>query len=157
MKSHYCPCGSNLPTQDCCINFIKNNQSPDTALQLMRSRYTAYIQSNVKYLLSSWHQTTRPTTLDSNDFKNTIWQQLYIVDFNYGLKNNKHGSVEFVAYFSNNNTLGKLHEISQFIKEDKQWFYLDGKIIPESNFQPPRNSPCYCRSGKKFKQCCLNK
>jgi SEC-C motif-containing protein len=157
MKSPYCPCGSIKLAQNCCVKYIESNHLPDSAEQLMRSRYIAYTQTNINYLLSSWHKTTRPAELDPNEFNSTIWHQLYIVETKQGLKNDNHGSVEFVAYFSNNNTNVKLHEISQFVKEDDKWFYVDGKIIANSNFQPGRNSPCYCGSSKKFKQCCLNK
>ncbi len=157
MNTPYCSCGTKTSLNKCCLKFIEGDQLPDDAQQLMRSRYTAYSHTNVNYLLSSWHHSTRPTKLDPNDVNSTVWTQLYILETKHGLKNDNQGSVEFVAYSKSNNTIRKLHEISQFIKENGKWFYVDGKIITDSNFQPGRNSPCFCGSGKKFKHCCLIK
>lgn len=30
-------------------------------------------------------------------------------------------------------------------------------VNPEEEVKHPRNSPCLCGSGKKYKKCCLNK
>ncbi|WP_187439378.1 SEC-C metal-binding domain-containing protein, partial [Escherichia coli] len=40
-------------------------------------------------------------------------------------------------------------ERSRFLKENGQWYYIDGT-------RPlfGRNDPCPCGSGKKFKKCC---
>ena len=156
MNSLLCPCGSNKSYQECCSIFIDHNCLAETAKQLMRSRYTAYVRHNVNYLLATWHQSTRPDDMSSANLMPTIWNQLYIVETRYGLKQDDDGTVEFVAYYSNKNTNEKLHEISHFVKVDNKWFYVDGQIIENSNFQPGRNLPCYCGSGKKYKHCCIN-
>jgi SEC-C motif-containing protein len=38
------------------------------------------------------------------------------------------GTVEFVAIFKVNGKAHRIHEISQFIKQDQQWFYVDGQF-----------------------------
>ena len=40
-------------------------------------------------------------------------------------------------------------ERSRFLKENGQWYYIDG-----TRPQFGRNDPCPCGSGKKFKKCC---
>jgi SEC-C motif-containing protein len=50
-----------------------------------------------------------------------------------------------------------MHEKASFIKEDGQWFYVDGDIIkaPQARSEKiGRNAPCPCGSGKKYKKCC---
>jgi len=157
MIKQLCPCGSNQLFQECCSVFIEHKQIPETALQLMRSRFTAYINHDLDYLLNTWHHSTRPTDMIQNDLQLTKWKQLYIVETTLGLAQDKCGRVEFVAYFKNNESYEKLHEVSDFVKDQNKWFYVNGKIINNSNFQPGRNSFCYCGSGKKFKKCCLIK
>ncbi|MFV1984681.1 MAG: YchJ family protein [Thiohalomonadales bacterium] len=157
MNSLMCPCGNNKLYLECCSIFIEHNQQPETAQQLMRARYSAYVRHDINYLLDTWHHSTRPSNINPDDLQLTKWNQLFIIDISYGLKQHNSGKIEFVAYFSTINTNEKLHEISRFVKEQNKWFYVDGKIIQNSNFQPGRNSLCYCGSGKKYKHCCLNK
>jgi len=160
MNSQLCPCGSTKHYQDCCSNLVEHKHTPKNPEQLMRSRYTAYTLHDCHYLLTTWHHSTRPTDINSDELAKTKWTQLYIVNTKQGLKhdvNNITGTVEFVAYFLNKTSYEKLHEISYFKKEDNKWFYVDGKIITDSSFKPRRNSPCYCGSAKKYKQCCLIK
>ena len=49
------------------------------------------------------------------------------------------------------NRVRQLHERSQFVKENGQWFYTEGEV--RSPFIPKRDQPCWCGSGQKFKQC----
>ncbi len=155
MATLLCVCGSNKHYKHCCLNYLDSIQNAITAEQLMRSRYTAYIQQNSHYVLKTWHPTTRPNDFDLSDRNKTQWTQLYIVKNTQKNKHDKTASVEFVAYYLENSTFNKLHEVSQFIKTDNKWFYVDGKVVDNSNYQPGRNSPCYCGSGKKYKLCCL--
>jgi len=95
----------------------------------MRSRYSAYVLKNEIYLLKTWHESTRPESLENK--------------------------VHFVAYFTQNTLNIKktyaLTEISDFIK-DKNWFYLDGTEV--KTIQLTKNMFCPCLSGKKYKRCC---
>jgi len=151
----FCPCASKKYYKDCCALYIQQSHIPETAQQLMRSRYSANVMSNLEYLLSSWHHSSRPTDLIVSDLQQNNWKQLYIVNSTLGQKQHQKGSVEFVAYFNSHNAIEKLHEVSQFVKFQGRWFYVDGKIINNSHYLPGRNSPCYCGSGRKFKHCCL--
>lgn len=147
-----CPCGSEQSYNDCCGKFIYANQEPETAEQLMRSRYTAYTLKNEEYLLNSWHHSTRPNTLNlQNDTDTTQWKKLKVIS-------NTENTVTFVAYFTDTvkdeEHLLFLYEESDFIK-DKHWFYLEGKNLKTSKLT--KNMPCPCQSGKKFKRCCADK
>ena len=58
-----CPCGSNIRLADCCGAVIAGRRAPDTAVALMRSRYSAYVLGDTDYLQRSWHPGTRPARL----------------------------------------------------------------------------------------------
>ena len=48
-------------------------------------------------------------------------------------------------------------KISQFVRENNQWYYVDGKGQEPVRRESPkvgRNDPCTCGSGKKYKKCC---
>src|SRR5262249_12642121 len=45
-----CPCQSGQNLDQCCGPFIAGEAFPETAEQLMRSRYTAYTQANLGYI-----------------------------------------------------------------------------------------------------------
>ncbi len=150
-----CPCDSQNDYTQCCGRYIEADELPEYPEQLMRSRYTAYAINNTEYLKKTWHKCTRPEQLQLDS--GIKWIDLEIIDRqDYQLDNNE-GWVEFVAKFKNNDCLQSLHERSRFLREDGQWFYVEGRI-----YQPPpmekvsRNASCPCGSGKKFKHCCIN-
>ena len=86
----------------------------------MRSRFTAYALGNEQYLLDSWHESTRPESIDIDPAMQ--WIRLSIIDSD----DNDH--VEFAATYRVQGRAHKLHENSRFIFEDGQWFYVDGVI-----------------------------
>ena len=142
-----CYCGSEHSFQKCCEKFIENSQLPDTPEQLMRSRYTAYRLKDEDYLLKTWHESTRPETLDLKE-DSTQWLKLKIISA-------RDSSVHFVAYFMqdslNKEKIYALTEESHFSKE-RNWFYLDGADV--KTVQLTKNMVCPCQSGKKYKRCC---
>lgn len=88
----------------------------------MRSRYTAYALGNAAYLTASWHASTRPETLDLET--SIKWIRLKVLDHN--TEDDTHARVTFDAHYKLNGRACKLHETSRFVREDGQWFYLDG-------------------------------
>jgi len=92
----------------------------------MRSRYTAYTLRNESYLLTSWHSSTRPVQLDLHTDP-IQWIGLKIVNTQAGQASDETGLVEFIARYKLNGKAHRLHECSQFIKQDGAWFYVDGK------------------------------
>ena len=153
MSKELCPCGSKKSYQYCCGMYLTGKKHPETAEKLMRSRYTAFYQGNIDYLIATLHPDQRKSnerTELSNSIKNTQWLGLTIIDTKQGKKNDAIGYVEFEAIYQVNEP-AQLHERSRFIKIDKKWFYADGNILPGTI--PKRNAQCWCGSGKKFKQC----
>ncbi len=156
-QSSPCLCGSQKTYIECCGVFHDNLALPQTAEQLMRSRFTAYAMRNVEYLLSSWDKTKRPDTIDfSKD--NSTWTRLEIVSTKKGTEKDSKGIVEFKAYYLLEDEEYVMHEISRFKKMEGVWFYLDGvvKAVKKVNqaISQGKNAPCSCGSGKKFKRCC---
>jgi SEC-C motif-containing protein len=125
-----CPCGSNVDFIFCCGRYISGEQYPPTAEALMRSRYSAYVVGDEKYLLNTWHSTTRPTELALKDDTATKWIGLDIKSTGQGTELDEQGTVEFVARYKINGKAQRLHETSEFRKEQDKWFYLDGVIEP---------------------------
>jgi len=120
-----CYCGFEKPYESCCRRFHSAAGSATDAEQLMRSRYSAYVLSLEDYLLATWHETTRPASLDFSGAQKTRWLGLEIkkhciVDANYA-------QVEFIARYKIGGLPAvRLHEISDFILEDGRWFYVAG-------------------------------
>jgi SEC-C motif-containing protein len=153
-----CPCDSRKIFEECCGPYLEGKATPETAEALMRSRYSAYVQKDHVYLLSTWHESSRPTeeSLDMpTDFN---WTGLEILATEEGGSNDAKGTVEFVAHYHTPKISSTLHEKSRFLREEDQWFYVDGDTIPAkpiTSVKVGRNEPCPCGSGKKYKKCCL--
>jgi SEC-C motif-containing protein len=123
-----CPCASNESYKNCCGYFHEKLGFAKTAEILMKSRYSAFVFKNEKYLLETWHKSTRPKSLNLNSQK-INWIGLQILNKEKGGDADSKGIVEFVAKYSIDSKIGSLHEISSFVKESSIWFYTDGKII----------------------------
>jgi len=145
-----CPCGSGKTYRDCCAPLHRGESLATSAEALMRSRYSAYVLKLGDYLAATWHRSTRPAQLDIAE-DNTPWQRLRILATARGGETDSEGVVEFAADYPG----GQMHERSRFVREDGQWFYLDGEMLPLlPQEKVGRNEPCPCGSGRKFKKCC---
>ncbi len=150
-----CPCGSGKTFTDCCEVVLDDHSKALTALQLMRSRYTAYTLARNEYLKKKKKKKKKKKELDVED--STIqWLGLDIEGYDQGEQADTEGTVTFTARFLSSGHHCKLQEQSRFIKRDNFWYYLDGKNN-SSTRKTGRNEPCPCGSGKKFKKCCLKK
>lgn len=125
-KTRPCPCGSKRTLQACCGPLLSLAAPATTAEALMRSRYTANAVKAQEYLLQTWHPSTRPTTLEPAP--GLRWTGLTIRAVYAGGSADDNGEVEFVATFRDRGRAGELHETSRFVREQGQWFYLDGDI-----------------------------
>lgn len=121
-----CPCGSGINLADCCGRYMDGGVPAPTAEALMRSRYTAYTLLREDYLRSTWHQSTRPDALSLAEQVPTQWIALEVK--RHELQDNDHAIVEFVARYKVNGRAHRLHELSRFVREEGQWFYLDGEV-----------------------------
>ena len=165
-----CPCGSNSTYTDCCGILVNGTCLPDTAEDLMRSRYSAFVFKEWDYLEKTSTIKKSRESLICNE--KLIWKRLDILRCKNGQRNDKEGEVDYRAYFSDNGKEKVLKETSKFQKIGGRWVYdeLNSSIqksdlnsqIELKNFgtiirEKPkigRNEPCPCGSGKKFKKCC---
>jgi len=121
-----CPCGSKKSYTRCCQ--IAHNGTPaKTAEALMRSRYSAFVLGLRDYLLLSWHSSTRPRKDDLRMDDNTNWLGLKVLSTAQGQVGDSTGTVEFVARYKNNGKATRIEEVSEFVFENGQWFYVKGK------------------------------
>ncbi|NOX99103.1 MAG: SecC motif-containing protein [Verrucomicrobia bacterium] len=125
-----CPCKSRLSYAECCLPFHHGKTKPETAEQLMRSRYSAYFFRKVDYLVETTHPRTRQGDL-GEELEKTIdqvnWKFLTILSSSKGGKDDKTGKVEFVADYYVEGEAFELHENSRFRRHKGAWKYLDGK------------------------------
>jgi len=149
-NSKPCPCISGKSYSACCQPLHQGKIAASSAQQLMCSRYSAFCLGNIDYLIQTLHPDKRQaddkTTL-AQTIKQTKWLGLKIVAHkNSGLN----ATVEFIAFYQEN-PIGQLHEKSNFLKENGQWFYVDGEFLEPIKLS--RNELCFCGSGKKLKRC----
>jgi len=120
-----CPCGSGTAFDGCCAPFLGGVPAP-TAERLMRSRYSAFVVGDERYLAETWHPGTRPETIDLE--ASTRWTGLEIVAKAHGQAGERRGTVEFRAKWREGAGTGVLHETSRFVFQSDRWWYLDGKV-----------------------------
>ena len=128
-----CYCCSGKEFENCCQPFIGETAKPQTAEELMRSRYSAYATAATEYLIRTTHPATRKfydAEAVEDWARSNVWQKLEIVSKTEGEAKDKKGVVEFKAFFLDANNRPQIHhERSNFAKELGRWFFVDGKII----------------------------
>ncbi len=114
-----CPCCSGVSYEKCCAP-LHTLRAAKTALELMRSRYSAYALRLKPYLLSTWHPSTRPVELRLD--KRTKWKKLEILAVDQvGLHA---ATVAFAAHYTLSGKAEILHENSYFMRDMERWFYV---------------------------------
>jgi SEC-C motif-containing protein len=144
-----CPCNPKKLFADCCEPFLQHKKIPRSPVELMQSRYAAYVVKQEEYLLETWHQTTRPQAVNMD--QSPKWLNLQIINTSH---QGNQGMVEFKATYMADKTIHILHETSYFVKENDCWFYVNGDLHQPPQGKVGRNDPCPCGSGRKFKKCC---
>lgn len=125
-----CPCGRGAAFHACCGRFIEQGMRPETAEQLMRSRYAAYTLGRKDYLAATWHPTTRRRDLGLDEA--VTWLGLRILQTQAGGVDDNEGMVEFIARYKIGGRAHRLHERSRFLRRRGQWLYVDGETGPSS-------------------------
>ena len=116
-----CPCGS--PSYDaCCGRLHRGDAHAATAMQLMRSRYSAFVVQDDGYLLRTWDARTRPKAIPFDP--QLRWRRLEILDSSGGQLLDTEGAVEFDAHFVEGEKRSVLHERSIFVRVGNQWRYV---------------------------------
>lgn len=171
-----CYCCSGLLFSNCCQPLLKGVATPDSCLQLMRSRYSAYCCKNIEYIYQTQLPTHQQNSLQQQailkdqiaEFANavhfvgltiTAWSATNCSDTdrseNVASQPGNEGSVSFVARYISGNKLESLAEKSRFVFNG-QWYYSEGRFISAPAQTIGRNDACPCGSGKKFKHCNLH-
>ena len=157
-----CPCGKPLSVNECCGRFFDESSWPDTAEELMRSRYTAFATQHIDYIFTTHHPDTR-SEVNRGDVerfsRDSTWLGLEILSTEDGQPGDDQGWVEFCARYADKQGEHLHHERSLFRREKGRWFFHSAhapKGTPIRHAQPKvgRNEPCPCGSGKKHKKCC---
>lgn len=135
-KDLLCPCCSGLEYKNCCKPF-HDGGLPETPLQLMRSRYSAYSKQLAKYIVDTTHPANQTFQNDKTAWmreilrfcKITQFLQLEIIDSENG---ETEGYVTFTAHLKQDNRNATFTEKSRFLKENVRWLYVDG-IVTNGN------------------------
>lgn len=121
-----CPCTSGDTYDGCCGPILSGAIAAPTAVRLMRSRFTAFATGDAEHLLRSWHPSTRPAGIDPDP--DIRWTRLDILDTVAGGPFDAEGFVEFKAFFRADGAPGSMRERSRFVRENRTWLYLDGRL-----------------------------
>jgi len=125
MQTTICPCGSGKDYTVCCKPYHTKLANPKTPEALMRSRYSAYVLHLVDYLIDTTHPSKRylhERNAISNWAKSNVWLRLEVLKA-------KDDKVEFKAFYQSNKQLNIHHELSTFILEKGNWYYLAGSYF----------------------------
>lgn len=129
-----CPCGSQKKYKKCCKLFHDRIKTPKTALELMKSRFSAFAVQNADYIIFSTHKDNPDFTNDIKSWEkdilnfsqNTIFEKLEIIDF---IDKQEESFVTFKAIMKQNSKDISFVEKSRFLKENDRWLYVDGQFI----------------------------
>lgn len=91
----------------------------------MRSRYCAYVLARADYLIATWHPSTRPKPISLDISGQGQWLGLKVIRAQNDAAT---GEVEFIARHKVNGKAHRLHEVSQFVRENGRWVYVDGEM-----------------------------
>ncbi|WP_339889416.1 YchJ family metal-binding protein [uncultured Flavobacterium sp.] len=118
-----CYCSSDKTFKNCCESFLKQQITPTTPEQVMRSRYSAYVLHDADYLVATTHISERKyySKADILEWSKTnTWLKLEVVEAYDNI-------VEFKAYYLDEKQLAQVHhERSTFKQEGNVWYYVDG-------------------------------
>ena len=131
-----CPCGSLKKYKKCCKPFHDKITFPKTALELMKSRFSAFAVLIADYIICTTHENNSDYISDlklwnqdiMNFSKNTRFERLEILDF---IEGEVESFVTFKATLFQDNTDISFIEKSRFLKVEDKWLYIDGQFIDE--------------------------
>ena len=122
-----CPCQSGRKTKGCCAPLLKGAQAR-TPEALMRSRYTAYVTGNIKYIMKTTHPDGEHHREDKEAWRKEI--EVFCQEFTFhGLEvretevQENQGWVTFHATITRGDNDVSFTERSLFLREDGHWLY----------------------------------
>lgn len=128
-----CPCGSQKKFSKCCRIFHLG-ENPANALELMKSRYSAFAACDSKYIIKTTHRENPEYTTDNQKweqdihdfFDHTEFRSLEILDFIDGYEE---AFVTFKANIFQGAIDVSFVEKSRFVKINNIWLYHSGEFI----------------------------
>ena len=129
----FCPCGSQKKYKNCCRVF-HYGQEPQNALDLMKSRYSAYAANEPQYIMKTTHRDNSEFTVDSKSWETDIhnfndhsdFRNLEILDF---IEGEEESYVTFKATIFQGAIDVSFIEKSKFLKVNNLWLYHSGEFI----------------------------
>lgn len=128
-----CPCGQTtkqgkaLTLSQCCGPFLEGQAKPETAEQLMRSRYSAYVLQRFDYVRQTWWPESCPNDLeDNNPDERLHWIGLTVRRHECSPQTPTEAIVEFIARYKVGGKAYRMHETSCFTRKDGRWYYVEG-------------------------------
>ena len=126
-----CPCGGECYAT-CCEPFHLGTARPETAEQLMRSRYSAFALKQVDYLIATHPEPGTPVVQRRRELRascaQTRWLGLRITAVEAGTEGDLQGRVSFEASFAAAGQRQCLKETSLFQRRGEQadgdWLYI---------------------------------
>ena len=103
----------------------------------MRSRYSAYVLRNVRYIINTTHRDNESYQANKGAWERTLKQFLSKADY-MGLRvmssevndTDDEGYVSFIALLIYDGKEASFSEKSRFVKENNKWLYVDGETLP---------------------------
>lgn len=134
-SENMCPCCSMKKYKDCCQRFHNGSEFPKNALQLMRSRFSAYALNLPDYIIETTHPDNPHYQKNKNAWKrsisqfskSTFFQNLEILNFN---EDANFATVTFTAYILQGGKDATFTEKSYFNKSKDRWLYHSGIVTP---------------------------
>lgn len=128
-----CPCGSLIPYENCCKNYHSGKAKVNSALELLRSRYSAYALNHSDYIIHTTHPDNPAFDKDKQRWKRSIgdfsrtsdFQQLEVLEVN---EQDEEAFITFIAYIYQNGKDCSFKEKSYFRKEKGDWLYVSGEV-----------------------------
>jgi len=122
-----CPCGGGKYAT-CCEPYHRGAVA-ENAEKLMRARYSAFVKGELEFVHRTWDERTRPSLADLQRDDDGKWLGLEVRrhEMQQGPQQDK-ATVEFIARYKVEGRAQRLHEISRFVREQGQWFYVDGSF-----------------------------
>lgn len=130
--NNICPCGSKKKYKKCC-KIYHDGTLPQNALLLMKSRYSAFVINNSKYIIKTTHEKNPDYTQNIETWKKSLekfslltdFKKLHIIEF---IDGEAEAFVTFKAEIFQNGSDISFIEKSRFLKEDNRWLYINGEI-----------------------------
>jgi SEC-C motif-containing protein len=156
-----CSCGTGKLFELCCGPRLSGECPATTAEELMRSRFTAHVARDYRYLHLTYRPTAKKPYVEEEEMAPIQWTRLTIHAHEPGATPDI-AFVDFSAFFVDEHGEHPMHEKSEFVRTGGQWLFtrtVRTGPAPLRSAGPKvgRNDPCPCGSGKKYKHCCGSK